>query len=118
MSLNSTLHKLVFFVPATHKEAVKAAVFAAGAGRIGAYSQCCWEVLGQGQFLPEVDATPFLGQPETLERVAEWRIEMVCAQTTLQAVVAALKAAHPYETPAWECWPLANAQFEAADRQD
>lgn len=100
------MHKLAFFVPGSHLEGVKNAVFAAGAGRIGAYEQCCWQTLGQGQFLPMEGSQPFIGEAGKVEQVAEWKVEMVVADDLLNAVVAALKSAHPYETPAFEVWAL------------
>jgi len=96
------MYKLVFFVPAEHKEAVKAAVFASGAGKIGDYDRCCWEVLGQGQFRPLAGANPFIGSTGTLETVAEYRVELVCEDHLLPSVVAAMKLAHPYEEPAYD----------------
>ena len=70
------MYKLCFYVPESHLEAVKAAVFAAGAGRIGNYDSCCWEVLGQGQFRPLTGSDPFIGRQGEVERVAEYRVEM------------------------------------------
>jgi structural hemagglutinin/hemolysin toxin protein RtxA len=83
-------------------EAVKTAVFAAGAARIGDYDSCCWQVLGQGQFRPLDGSKPFLGQQGEVEVVAEYRVEMVCEKAFVRAAVAALIEAHPYETPAWD----------------
>lgn len=96
------MYKLAFFVPDSHVEEVKAALFAAGAGRIGAYEHCAWQTLGQGQFRPMENSQPFLGQTGELERVEEWRVELVVADALICAVVAALKQSHPYETPAYE----------------
>lgn len=96
------MYKLCFYVPETHLEPVKAAVFAAGAARIGDYDNCCWQVLGQGQFRPLEGSAPALGQHGELEVVAEYRVEMVCEDALLRAAVAALIEAHPYETPAWD----------------
>lgn len=96
------MYKLVFFVPVEHKEPVKQAVFAVGAGRIGDYAACCWEVLGQGQFQPLEGATPFIGELGKPEVVAEYRVELVCEDHLIRAAVAALKAAHPYEEPAYD----------------
>ncbi len=100
------MHKLVFYVPESHKEPVKQAVFAAGAGKIGCYDQCCWEVLGQGQFRPQSGAQPYLGNVGDLETVAEYRVEMVVDDHLVRAVIQALRAAHPYEEPAFDVWPL------------
>jgi hypothetical protein len=94
--------KLCFYVPPSHLDQVKTAVFAAGAGRIGTYDSCCWQVLGQGQFRPLAGSQPFLGQKGTVEVVDEYRVEMVCETQHTGAVVAALLASHPYETPAWD----------------
>jgi hypothetical protein len=96
------MYKLCFYVPASHLEEVKIAVFSAGAGRIGDYDRCCWQVLGEGQFRPLAGSKPFLGQHDAVELVPEYRVEMVCAPQSLRAVVAALLAAHPYEQPAWD----------------
>lgn len=96
------MYKLCFYVPESHKETVKLALFEAGAGRIGDYDSCCWEVQGQGQFRPLVGSEPFLGQQGELEHVAEYRVEMVVASDRKQAVIEALIEAHPYETPAFD----------------
>ncbi len=100
------MHKLCFFVPTTHVEQVKAAVFEAGAGRIGDYDCCAWQTLGEGQFRALAGANPFIGQVGEVERVPEFKVELVVADHLLEAVVQALKQAHPYETPAYEVWPL------------
>ncbi len=102
------MHKLVFFVPESHLEVVKSAVFAAGAGRIGNYDSCCWQTLGQGQFRPLPNSTPFIGQLDELAQVSEYRVEMVCADEYIAAVVAALRQAHPYEEPAFDVWRLTD----------
>lgn len=96
------MYKLTFYVPESHLEAVKAALFAAGAGRLGDYDQCAWQVKGQGQFRPLPGSNPFLGARGKVEVVDEFRVEMICADEHLQAAVAALRASHPYETPAFD----------------
>lgn len=100
------MYKLCFFVPESCCEAVKQAVFAVGAGRIGNYDQCCWQTLGTGQFRPLEGSAPHLGQHNRLEKVAEWKVEMVCSDDVIEAAVAALKQAHPYEEVAYEVYPL------------
>jgi hypothetical protein len=102
------MYKLCYFVPESHLEATKAAVFAAGAGRIGAYDQCCWQVKGLGQFRPLPGSDPFVGRVGALETVAEFRVEMVCSDEHIAAAIAALKRAHPYEEPAYDVWRLAE----------
>ncbi|MDX9868234.1 MAG: NGG1p interacting factor NIF3 [Kiritimatiellia bacterium] len=94
--------KLTVYIPETHLEPVKAALFAAGAGRYAAYDQCCWQVLGEGQFRPLAGSSPHIGQVGDVARVAEYRVEMLCAEAERAAVTAALRAAHPYEEPAFD----------------
>jgi hypothetical protein len=100
------MYKLAFFVPAEHKEQVKNAIFAVGAGRIGNYDSCCWEVLGTGQFRALQGSRPFIGQQGVIETVQEYRVELVCEDQLIHAAVAALKSAHPYEEPAFDVWKL------------
>ncbi|MDM3888076.1 NGG1p interacting factor NIF3 [Pseudomonas sp. BCRC 81390] len=102
------MYKLAFFVPASHVEVVKAAVFAAGGGRIGDYDHCAWQTLGQGQFRPLDGSQPYLGQTGQVEVVEEWKVELVVADELIAQVVAALRQSHPYETPAYEVWRLAE----------
>jgi hypothetical protein len=92
---------LVFYCPDSHVEAVKAAVFAAGAGRIGAYDQCCWQTLGRGQFRALDGANPAIGSQGVLEHVDEWRVELVLEAGRVEDVRVALLKSHPYETPAF-----------------
>ena len=101
-----TMYKLVFFVPPTHLETVKQAVFKAGAGRIGDYEHCCWQVLGEGQFRPLDGAKPFLGEVGSIEQVSEYRVEMVCQNGLIEPVIKALLGSHPYEEPAYDVWQL------------
>ena len=96
------MYKLGFYVPEAQLEAVKSACFAAGAGRIGDYDSCCWQVPGQGQFRPLEGSRPYLGQQGAVETVAEYRVEMVCEDALVRDVVAAMIEAHPYEEPAWD----------------
>ena len=96
------MYKLTFYVPESHLDEVKSATFAAGAGRIGDYDSCCWQVAGQGQFRPLEGSQPYLGQQGEVESVAEYRVEMVCADANVRAAVEAMIAAHPYEEPAWD----------------
>ncbi len=100
------MYKLAFFVPEADIEPVKQAVFASGAGRLGNYGECCWQTLGQGQFRPMLGANPAIGEVGALERVTEWRVEMLCPPDCIEAALSALRQAHPYEEPAYEVWPL------------
>ena len=96
------MYKLCYFVPESHLEQTKSALFAAGAGRIGDYDSCAWQCLGQGQFRPLEGSDPFLGQTGALETVDEYKVELVCADELIHDVLKALKQAHPYEEPAYE----------------
>lgn len=102
------MYKFAFFVPESHLEAVKDAVFATGAGRIGDYDRCCWQVEGQGQFRALEGADPHIGSLGVLETVNEFRVELVCTDALIKAAVAAMKLAHPYEEPAYDVWQLAD----------
>lgn len=98
-------YRLDVYVPESHLEAVKNAMFDAGAGAVGNYDRCCWTTKGIGQFRPNGDASPFLGTSGRLEHVEEWKIELVVEKSRLGDVLRALKEAHPYETPAFQYWP-------------
>jgi hypothetical protein len=98
--------KLVVFVPADALDAVRDAVFAAGAGRIGDYERCCWYTEGTGTFLPRAGADPTIGEVGEEQRVPELRLETVYPDDAHAAVVAALREAHPYEEPAYDVVPL------------
>jgi len=94
--------KLNFFVPESHLESVKTALFQAGAGKIGDYDSCCWQTLGEGQYRPLEGSAPYKGQTGIVEKVQEYKVELVCEDALIQAVVYALIAAHPYEEPAYD----------------
>jgi dinuclear metal center YbgI/SA1388 family protein len=103
------LDKIVAFVPVGPAiTAVHQALSAAGAGSIGDYSHCSFASAGTGQFLPLDGANPAIGQVGKLERVAETRLEMVMPRGKRRAVVEALRAAHPYEEPAFDVFELAE----------
>ncbi|MGQ9426338.1 NGG1p interacting factor NIF3 [Gilvimarinus sp. F26214L] len=102
------MYKLSFFVPESHLEQVKAAVFEAGAGRIGDYDQCCWQAPGLGQFRPLEGSQPYLGQQGQVEQAREYKVEMVCAKDRVSASVQALLSAHPYEEPAYDIVALVD----------
>ena len=96
------MYKLTVFIPESALEQVKSALFAEGAGSIGNYEQCCWQVKGTGQFIPLAGSNPNIGAHDRLEAVDEWRVEMVVAEAVIETVITALKEAHPYETPAYD----------------
>ena len=107
---DSHRHKLVWFVPREALEATREAVFAAGAGRIGDYERCSWYTAGTGTFLAGEGADPSIGRVGTEERVSELRVETVVPVDRAQEVVAALRAAHPYEEVAFELYALVELE--------
>ena len=98
--------KLVVFVPLKSMAEVSDAIFAAGAGSIGNYSHCGFGTEGQGTFLPHKGAKPAIGKRGHLEKVEEIRFETVVPADKLKSVIAAMKNAHPYETPAYDIFKL------------
>ena len=98
--------KLVVFVPADALDAVRDALFDAGAGRIGDYTRCSWYTEGTGTFLGGEETSPTVGEKGREERVAEYRLEIVFPAELHDDVVAALRRAHPYEEPAFDVYPL------------
>lgn len=102
-------YKLVTFVPADAVEKVSEAVFAAGAGRIGAYTHCSFRMPGTGTFFGTEGTNPAVGQAGKLETAAEIRLETLVGIGKIDAVVAAMRAAHPYEEPAFDIVRLAPA---------
>jgi len=98
--------KLVVFVPREALDAVRDALFSAGAGRIGDYERCSWFTEGTGTFLGGEGTSPAVGQPGREERVAELRLETVFPLERQDEVIAALRRAHPYEEPAFDVYEL------------
>lgn len=94
-------YMLYFLAPETHLESIKQTIFAVGAGSIGNYKQCAWQTLGEGQFMPLAGSNAFIGEVNKLEKVPEYRVEIICSKEHIQDAVAALKKAHPYETPSY-----------------
>jgi hypothetical protein len=101
--------KLVWFVPADALEATRDAVFEAGAGRIGDYERCSWYTAGTGTFLGGESTDPAVGKRGREVHVPELRVETVIPEDALADVVGALRAAHPYEEPAYDLYPLVDA---------
>ena len=102
------MHKLTVYIPESHLEQVKDALFAAGAGRYNNYDRVCWQTKGEGQFRPLENSQPHIGQLNTVERVEEYLVEMICDDQHLAAALQALKEAHPYEEPAFATWEIIN----------
>lgn len=103
--------KLIYYVPDSHLELTKQAIFSAGAGGIGNYEHCAWQVKGIGQFKPVKGADPYIGEVGKLEQVDEWRVETIVIEENAKAVAKALKASHPYEEPAFEFIQIIEIDF-------
>lgn len=104
------------YVPSGHEESLKAALFAAGAGKMGNYSHCCWSTTGKGQFLPLSGSRPAIGQPDTMQVLSETKIEMIVSESRYSAVKNALIKTHPYEEPAYHFIPI-NNDFDSAETE-
>ncbi|MFI4910127.1 MAG: Nif3-like dinuclear metal center hexameric protein [Sedimentisphaeraceae bacterium JB056] len=96
------MYKLIVFVPSENINQVSEAVFAAGAGNLGNYSNCGFTSSGQGSFMPLEGSNPAVGTQNKLERVEEQRFETIVRASCLEKVVEAMKKAHPYEMPAYD----------------
>jgi dinuclear metal center YbgI/SA1388 family protein len=107
--VKASQYKLITFVPEEKVDAVASALFDAGAGRIGDYSQCSFRSPGTGTFFGEAGTNPAVGQSGKFERAAEVRIETVIPIARVAEIVAALKKSHPYEEPAFDLVQLAAA---------
>jgi dinuclear metal center YbgI/SA1388 family protein len=104
------LHKLMVFVPVEHEQQLLAAMFESPAGEIGAYSCCTFRYPGRGTFKPDQDAEPFSGDRGRVNDVAEVKIETVVKQRDLLRVIDHLRSHHPYETMAYDVYPLTQPE--------
>jgi len=95
------MYVLVTYVPESHLEVVKQVLFDAGCGKMDGYDSCCWVAKGEGQFRPLKGSNPFLGKEGSVEKVTEYRLEVVVDEIHAALAVEALKEAHPYEVPAY-----------------
>ncbi len=98
--------KLVTFCPAEIADRLRSALATVGAGRIGRYELCSFEISGTGTFLGGADTSPKVGRRGTLQRVDEVRLEMVCPEASLALAVTTLREFHPYEEPPIEIYRL------------
>jgi len=109
----SALLKLVTFVPESHAESLRSALFNAGAGTIGNYDSCSYNLTGEGTFRASEGANPFVGRVGELHFEKEVRIETVLPRYRQDDVLRALIAVHPYEEPAYDFYPLENTWAQA-----
>lgn len=98
--------KLVYFVPEEFLDQTKKACFHAGAGQQGHYSECCFETQGVGQFKPSLDAHPHIGEHNKIQKVHEYKVEMLVPTESIHAVVNELIKSHPYEEVAYEIYEI------------
>jgi dinuclear metal center YbgI/SA1388 family protein len=110
--------KLVVFVPDKDLARVSDALFAAGAGHIGQYSECSFRLSGTGTFFGSEATNPTVGQKGRREEVAEWRLEAICPERLLDQAITALRRAHSYEEPAFDIYPLQPAPRRHATEGD
>lgn len=107
--------KIVVFVPDADLQRVSDALFTAGAGNIGHYSQCSFRLSGTGTFFGSEAANPTVGQKGRREEVAEWRLEVICPEKSVTQTVAAMRRAHSYEEPAFDVYPLRGVGGSAGE---
>lgn len=100
------MYKLSYYVPESHLEVTKQALFDAGAGCYPEYDQVCWQVSGTGQFRPLSGSDAFIGEKHKLASVSEYRVELLCKEAVITDAIRALLSAHPYEAPAYDAIKL------------
>ena len=100
------MYKLNYFVPQDSKEKTKQALFDIGVGRYENYECCCFETLGTGQFKPIDSANPHIGELNKIEKVQEYKVEMICSSELIHEAIKVLKEQHPYEEVAYEIFKL------------
>lgn len=98
--------KIVVFTPDADLSRVADALFEAGAGQVGQYTECSYRLAGTGTFFGSSSSNPTIGQKGRREEVAEWRLEVVCPEAAVSRVVSAMRKAHSYEEPAFDVYPL------------
>jgi len=106
------MYYLIVYIPESHLETVKQALFAAGAGKIGDYDCACWQIKGTGQFRPLEGSHPYTGEQGKLETCEEYKVEVIFKDECLNEVITALKKSHPYEEPAFAVLRTENDFFK------
>lgn len=106
--MNFTRVKLEIFIPITHLDGLRLALGQAGAGKIGNYDHCCSVSQVQGYWRPLEGSAPYQGQTGQIETAMEAKVEVTCDHNQLEAVLRAIRAAHPYEEPVIQIIPLLN----------
>ena len=106
--MKAKIYHFYYYVPRSHLEKTKKAIFEAGAGQMGDYSSCAWQTKGTGQFRPEPKSKAYIGKVGKISKVQEYKVETACQASKIKAVIRALKKAHPYEHPAFGAFEIAN----------
>jgi dinuclear metal center YbgI/SA1388 family protein len=101
--------KLVVFIPQGYEERIVKLLDTPRSGRIGPYRLCTFKSLGEGTYIPEADSRPFKGEAGRLERAAEWRLEVLAGKEAVHGLVETIRQVHPYETMAFDIYPVRNA---------
>ena len=107
--MGGNLRKIVVFVPTANAEAVRNAMFEAGAGNIGNYNSCSYNLQGEGSFKAEEGCNPYVGEIGQTHFEPETRIETIAPKHLVSKVVNAMLSVHPYEEPAFDIYPLDNS---------
>ena len=100
------MYALIYYVPVSDHERVKQSIFDSGAGKTDHYEQCCWQVKGSGQFKALQGSQPAIGEIDKLQELSEYKVEMICADNKIKAVIKTLLSVHPYEQPAYYCFKV------------
>lgn len=100
------MYKLNYYVPTDAIESTKQALFNIGVGKYGNYECCSFETLGTGQFKPIDNANPHIGELNKIEKVQEYKVEMICRDELIKEAVKVLKEVHPYEEVAYEIFRM------------
>lgn len=95
------LYQIIVYVPQSHTETLKKALFDVGAGSYQNYDRCSWQSQGIGQFRPLQGANPTIGTWGVLEQIDEIKLEMICTSEKIKTVLSALVNTHPYEEPSY-----------------
>jgi len=114
ISHTDTFMKLCVFVPREDKAKLQDALFHAGAGKLGDYSECSFSTDGIGTFYPEEGANPYIGQKGARENAEETKLEVILPKAKVSSVLSAMRAAHPYEEPAFDLYDIAYPKDEYA----
>ncbi len=95
------MYNVIVYIPDSHLEIVKDAIFKEGAGKLKGYDMCCWQVKGMGQFRASDVNKPFVGEINELYKLDEWRVEFIVEEANIDNVIKAMKKTHPYEVVAY-----------------